>query len=212
MASSFDYKKEFKDLYLPGSRPMLLSVPRMVFVMVDGEGDPNTAESYKEALELLYGISYTVKMSKMGAPPPGYFEYVVPPLEGLWSLGKNTGYTTFQKDSFVWTALIRLPDFVTDRVFSWATETLGAKKPQLSLGRAYRKEWEEGLCTQIMHTGPYDAEPASIAALETFATENGYCFDLTEGRQHHEIYLSDPRRSAPDNLKTVIRYPVKTVD
>lgn len=211
MASSFDYKKEFKDLYLPGSRPMLLSVPRMVFVMVDGEGDPNTAESYKEALELLYGISYTVKMSKMGAPP-GYFEYVVPPLEGLWSFGKNTGYTTSKKDSFAWTALIRLPDFVTDRVFSWATETLGAKKPQLSLGRAYRKEWEEGLCTQIMHTGPYDAEPASIAALETFATENGYCFDLTEGRQHHEIYLSDPRRSAPDNLKTVIRYPVKTVD
>lgn len=209
-----DYKKEYKDLYQPKTSPSLIAVPEMTFIAVDGSGNPNTCTEYKEALEILYGMSFSIKMSKMNnTQPEGYFEYVVPPLEGLWYVDGDEfdGLNVTDKDKFKWTSMIRQPEFVTEEVFEKAKTILQKKKPELDLSRARLIKMTEGLCVQIMHKGAYDDEPESIKKMKTFAAENGYAEDFSEGRFHHEIYLSDPRRCAPENLKTVIRHPIKEI-
>ncbi|MBD5139386.1 MAG: transcriptional regulator [Ruminococcus sp.] len=206
-----DYKKEYKDLYQPAAKPSLIDVPEMRFFAVDGAGDPNTSPAYKEAMEILYGLSFTVKMSKMnGTQPDGYFEYVVPPLEGLWSADGVSfdGLNVSDKNKFKWVSMIRQPEFVTEEVFGWAKEILAKKKPQLDLSKARFMTFTEGLCVQIMHKGPYDSESESIMKLKRFAGENGLTEDFSAERLHHEIYLSDPRKCAPERLRTVIRHPV----
>ncbi len=208
---SVDFKKTQKELYAPKSVPSVIDVPEMTLFMVDGAGNPNTSEDYKIALEILYGLSYSIKMSKMsGAVPNGYFDFVVPPLEGLWWF-KDGGVITdiLDKDNFCWTSMVRQPDFVTDNVFEIAKLTLAKKNPDLDLSRVRLEIFTEGLCAQIMHIGAYDDEPATIAALESFITESGYTADFTSTRRHHEIYLNDPRKTAPEKLKTVIRYPIR---
>ena len=192
-----DYKKEYKDLYQP-SKPMIINVPEMTFIAVDGCGDPNTSAEYKEALEILYGLSFTIKMSKMnGTQPEGYFEYVVPPLEGLWSVddGEFDGTNVTDKSLFRWTSMIRQPEFVTDEVFEAAKSVLQKKKPHLDVSKAKLITLDEGLCVQMMHKGCYDDEPASIEKMREYAAENGYHEDFSESRLHHEIYLSDPRKN-----------------
>lgn len=204
-----DYKKNFKELYQPSAKPALIDVPEMIFFAVEGAGDPNKCREYKEAMEILYGLSFTVKMSKMNnAQPEGYFEYVVPPLEGLWYQEKTNGIDYSRKDDFHWISMIRQPEFVTEEVFETAKAALSKKKTSLDISKARLMRYTEGLCVQLMHTGPYDDEPASIAKLERFAEENGYAEDFGTGRYHHEIYLSDPRKCAPERLRTVIRHPV----
>ncbi len=207
-----DYKKEYKDLYQPAAKPSIIDVPEMIFIAVDGAGDPNVCPEYKTALEILYGMSFTIKMSKMnGTQPEGYFEYVVPPLEGLWSVPGEQfdGLTVTDKSKFRWTSMIRQPEFVTETVFENAKNTLQKKKPDLDLSGTRFVKITEGLCVQIMHKGSYDSEPESIEKMKQFIAETGYAEDFSEGRLHHEIYLSDPRKCAPERLRTVIRHPVK---
>ena len=211
MAGAFDFKKEYKDLYLPKAKPAVIDVPEMVFIMVDGKGDPNTSDAYKTALEILYGLSYSIKMSKMGgARPNGYFEYVVPSLEGLWwgADGYFDGTNIINKDKLCWTSMIRQPEFVTEEVFESSKKALNKKKPELDLSLSRLVTFTEGLCAQIMHIGSYDDEPATIEVLEQFIAESDYKNDISEGRKHHEIYLGDPRKTAPEKLKTVIRHPI----
>ena len=211
---AFDYKKEYKDFYLPPAKPQIITVPKMQFVAVRGKGNPNDeAGEYKTALELLYGISYTIKMSKMGDHRiDGYFDYVVPPLEGFWWQEKEgkkiPGVNYSNKDEFQWISLIRQPDFVSKEDFDWAKETV-QKKKGLDPSRAELLTITEGLCVQIMHIGSYDNEPATIKLMDDFAAEQGYMLDFSETRNHHEIYLSDPRKVAPEKLRTVIRHPIK---
>jgi len=209
---AFDFKKEYKDLYLPKNKPSIIDIPTMRFIMVDGKGDPNTSESYKEALEILYGLSYSIKMSKMGgAQPEGYFDYVVPPLEGLWWFEEDKpfdGSVIGRKDEFSWIVMIRQPEFVTQEVFETAKGALLKKKPMLDTSKARLEDFTEGLCAQIMHIGSYDDEPPTIAALEEFIKTQGYRTEMSGLRQHHEIYLNDPRKTSPDKLKTVIRHPI----
>jgi hypothetical protein len=210
-----DYKKEYKDLYLPKQKPTLVEVPNMTFIMVNGSGDPNIqGGEYQQSVELLYGLSYTIKMSKKnGCPPQGYFDYVVPPLEGLWWLEEDSMDFT-QKHKYCFTSMIRQPEFVTKEVFKWACEELKRKKTQINTSKAYLQEFEEGLCVQIMHIGPYDEEPKTIKQIESYIKEinfkNAISSLCTDGRipRHHEIYLSDPRKTAAEKLKTVLRHPV----
>lgn len=208
-----DYKKTEKQYYLPKA-PAILPIPKMTFLAVDGQGDPNTSPAYAEAMEILYGLSFTIKMSKLsGDQPADYFDYVVPPLEGLWWTAAPgfDGKPQEDKNAFFWTSLIRQPDFVTEEVFLRAKEKLARKKPALNLQKARFLLWEEGLCAQILHTGPYDAETETIGKLSAFITKEGCTTDFSETRRHHEIYLSDPRRTAPEKLKTVIRHPVRAL-
>jgi hypothetical protein len=205
-----DYKKTEKALYLPKTTPSTIDVPEMPFIMIDGKGDPNTSASYQSAVEILYGLSYSVKMSKMGnRPPEGYFDYVVPPLEGLWWTEDDRGVDFSRKDEFLWTSMIRQPEFVTPDVFQAAVGALIKKKPELDLSIARFERFTEGLCAQIMHIGSYDDEPATIAVLKRYVSEQGYAGDISGKRRHHEIYLSDPRKTAPEKRKTVIRHPIK---
>lgn len=207
-----DFKKEYKDLYQPKTKPSIIEIPEMIFIAIDGKGDPNTSSEYKETLEILYGLSFTIKMSKMnGTQPEGYFEYVVPPLEGLWYVddAKFDGTNITDKSRFCWTSMIRQPEFVTEKVFENARNTLAKKKRELDLSNARLIKMTEGLCVQIMHKGAYDNEPESIAKMREFAETSGYTEDISDTRFHHEIYLSDPRRCAPENLKTVIRHPIR---
>ncbi len=212
---TIDYKKTQKDLYQPKTTPSVIDVPEMLFLMVDGKGDPNTSADYANALEVLYGLSYSIKMSKMGGnQPSGYFDYVVPPLEGLWSLDDGgvftgAGAAIADKNRFIWTSMIRQPEFVTPEVFVAAKAALCKKKPQLDLSLVRLERYTEGLCAQVMHIGPYDDEPATIAVLAEFIADNGYREDMSSSRRHHEIYLGDPRRTAPEKLKTVIRHPIR---
>ena len=184
----------------------------MNFLAVRGQGDPNEENgAYKQALELLYAVAYTIKMSKMGKHQlVGYFDYVVPPLEGLWWQEGVQGVDYTRKADFRWISLIRLPEFVTEEVFDWAVREAEEKK-QRDFSKVEFFSWEEGLCVQCMHIGPYDDEPATVAAMEAYATEQGYALDFSQSRFHHEIYLSDVRRCKPEKLKTVIRQPVKCV-
>ena len=200
-----DFKKEYKDLYQPKTTPSIIDVPEMVFIAVDGKGDPNTSEEYADAIEVLYGLSYGIKMSNKAI-----LEYVVPPLEGFWSVdGEYEGCDITDKDKFYWTALIRQPDFVTAKVFEAAKTALAKKKPNLDTSKARLIKITEGLCVQVMHTGSYDDEPATVAAMERYAVDSGYAIDINDARRHHEIYLSDPRKIAPEKLKTVIRHPIR---
>ena len=204
-----DYKKTQKELYLPKTIPSIVDVPEMIFIMVDGRGDPNTSVSYQSAVEMLYGLSYSIKMSKMGGgAPEGYFDYTVPPLEGLWWLADGEAMDFSDKESFCWTSMIRQPEFVTPEVFEIAKAVLAGKKPDLELTRVRLERFTEGLCAQVMHIGPYVDEPSTIALLNSYITGNGYRSDLTETRRHHEIYLGDPRKTTPEKLKTVLRHPV----
>ena len=209
----FDFKKEYKDLYLPQQKPQIVTVPAMNFAAVQGKGDPNDPNGeYQAALELLYGLSYTIKMSYKGSHKmDGYFEYVVPPLEGLWHQPGAEGLDLSHKESFVWTSMIRLPDFVTRAEFDWAVQEATAKKKK-DFSAVQFFPYKEGTCVQCMHIGPYDTEPESLQRLDSYAAEQGYLPDFSDMRFHHEIYLSDPRRTAPEKLKTVLRHPVRKRD
>jgi hypothetical protein len=204
---AIDYKKTQKELYLPKTAPSVIDVPRMTFITVDGKGDPNTSAEYTAAVELLYGLSYTIKMGSKSI-----LEYVVPPLEGLWSVDddfRGGGAEINDKSKFIWTMMIRQPDFVTEDILEVAKISLAKKKPNLDISKAKLETITEGLCVQVMHIGSYDDEPATVAALDGFAIENGYILDINDIRRHHEIYISDPRKVAPEKLKTVIRHPIR---
>ncbi len=207
---AFDYKKEYREFYQPKREPALIEVPKMNFVAVKGEGDPNEeGGAYQQALEILYGIAFTLRMSKKsGKELQGFFEYVVPPLEGLWRMKDGVGVDVRHKENFVWTSMIRLPDFVTADMFNWAKET-ATKKKQRDFSAAEFFTYEEGLCVQCMHIGPYDDEPATVQRMERYIAEQGYENDFSDQRLHHEIYLGDPRKTAPEKRKTVLRQPVK---
>lgn len=204
---AFDYKKAYKEFYLPPKTPGIVTVPVMNFLAVRGQGDPNEEDgAYKQALGMLYAVAYTIKMGKQ--KPEGYFDYVVPPLEGLWWQEGIYGVDHSRKADFRWVSLIRLPEFVTEESFRWAIREATEKK-QRDFSRVEFFSWEEGLCVQCMHIGLYDDEPATVAAMEKFAAEQGYTLDFSQGRFHHEIYLSDVRRCQPEKRKTVIRQPIK---
>ena len=208
---AFNYKKEYKEFYLPPRKPQIVEVPAMNFLAVRGMGDPNEEEGdYKAAIGLLYGIAYTIKMSKMGKHKiEGYFDYVVPPLEGFWWQDGVQGVDYTRKDKFQWISLIRLPEFVTREEFDWAIQEASVKK-QMDFSKVEFFTYHEGLCVQCMHIGPYDNEPVTVREMERYAKEQGYELDFSDQRYHHEIYLSDVRKCKPENLKTVIRQPVKS--
>ncbi|MCB6994490.1 GyrI-like domain-containing protein [bacterium 210820-DFI.6.37] len=207
---AFDYKKEYKEFYLPKATPGIITVPKMNFLAVRGSGDPNMeGGEYKESISLLYGIAFTIKMSKKGDHRiEGYFDYVVPPLEGFWWQDGVVGIDYAHKENFQWISVIRLPDFVTRADFEWAiTEATWKKKQDFS--KVEYLTYDEGMCVQCMHIGPYDAEPATVEKMRQYMEEQGYVLDITDQRYHHEIYLSDARRVAPEKLKTVIRNPIR---
>ncbi|MGN1194707.1 MAG: GyrI-like domain-containing protein [Acutalibacteraceae bacterium] len=210
---AFDFKKEYKEFYLPKNKPEIVDVPSMNYVAVRGKGNPNEADGeYKQAVGLLYAIAYTIKMSYKGEHKiDGYFEYVVPPLEGFWRQDGIDGVDYSDKSSFNWLSVIRLPDFVGVNDFEWAKAEVERKK-KLDCKKAEFLTLHEGLCVQIMHIGSYDNEPETVAVMDSFIKENGYKNDFSDVRLHHEIYLSDPRKASPDKLKTVIRHPIKRVD
>lgn len=206
----FDFKKEYKELYQPKNKPQITAVPPMNYIAVRGTGDPNEdGGAYQQAISVLYAVAYTLKMSyKTDYKIAGFFEYVVPPLEGFWRQDNVDGVNYSDKSSFHWISVIRLPDFVTKTDFDWAVQT-AAKKKQLDCFSSEFLTIEEGLCVQIMHVGSYDDEPASVAVMDEYLAQNGYANDLTAERLHHEIYLSDPRKTAPEKRKTVLRHPIK---
>ena len=212
----FDYKKEFKEFYLPPKKPQIVHIPKMQFVAIRGKGNPNEEDGeYKSALAVQYAIAYTIKMSKMGDHRiSGYFDFVVPPLEGFWWQEKNgeiiPGFDYTDKSTFNWISVIRLPDFVTQKDFDWAKESVSTKKG-LDCSRAELFTFEEGDCVQMMYIGSYDDEPATIQLMEEFAANSGYELNFSNTRLHHEIYLSDPRKTSPEKLKTVIRHPVRKI-
>lgn len=208
----FDYKKEYRAFYQPPKVPEIIDVPEMQFVCVSGTGDPNEeGGAYQQALGVLYAVSYTLKMSpRAGHLMDGFFDYVVPPLEGFWQQDGVSGVDYGRKADFRWLSVIRVPDFVTAEDFRWAVETASEKK-KLDCSRAELRTVREGLCVQMMHIGAYDNEPASVAQMDAFLRENGYENDFTAERLHHEIYLSDLRKTAAEKRKTVIRHPVRKV-
>lgn len=207
---AFDFKKEYKEFYLPKAMPEIVDVPPMNYLAVRGSGDPNQAGgAYQQALGVLYALAYTIKMSYKGAHKiEGFFEYVVPPLEGFWRQDGVVGVDYANKSGFHWISVIRLPDFVTGADFQWAREEAERKK-KLDCSSAEFLTIHEGLCVQLMHLGSYDSEPASVALMDEYLKKNGYQNDLSDQRLHHEIYLSDPRKSPPEKWKTVIRHPIK---
>ena len=206
----FDFKKEYKEYYMPPKKPTIVTVPKMNYIAVRGEGDPNAeGGDYKKAIELLYGIAYTIKMSKKGDHQiEGYFDYVVPPLEGFWWQDGVQCVDYAHKEHFKWVSLIRLPDFVTKADFDWAIDEAAHKK-KTDFSTVEFLTYDEGLCVQCMHVGSYDDEPATVQLMHEYMTAQGYSLDITESRFHHEIYLSDARKVSPDKLKTVIRHPIK---
>ncbi len=210
---AFDYKKEYKEFYLPKNKPSLITVPAMNFIAVRGKGNPNEeGGAYKQSISLLYGIAFTIKMSKKGDHRiEGYFDYVVPPLEGLWWQEGTVGIDYNRKEDFEWISMIRLPEFVTREEFAWAVAEASRKKGT-DFSKVEFLTYDEGLCVQCMHIGPYDDEPATIEAMDGFAKEQGFCPDMDGVRRHHEIYLSDARKCKPENMKTVIRHPVKKAE
>ena len=206
-----DYKKKFKELYQPKEQPVVIDVPEMSFIQIEGHGNPNDENgAYKSALETLYALSYAIKMMpKSGSVPANYFEYVVPPLEGLWWFSDGGEFDCNSKSEFCWTSMIRQPEFVTDSVFAAACDIVGKKKPHLDLSKASLNSFTEGLCVQCMHHGSYDDEPLTLSKMKSFMTNNDLNSDITDLRRHHEIYLSDPRKIVATKMKTVLRLPVK---
>ena len=207
---AFDFKKEYKEFYMPKSKPSIVEVPAMNYIAVRGKGDPNQEDGeYKKALGLLYGIAFTIKMSKKGDHQiDGYFDYVVPPLEGFWWQDGITGVDYAHKESFNWISVIRLPDFVTKDDFDWATAAATKKKGE-DFSKVEFFTYDEGICVQCMHIGSYDDEPATVDMMHEFMAQQGYELDINDDRMHHEIYLSDARKVAPEKLKTVIRHPIR---
>ena len=207
---AFDFKKEYKEFYMPAARPSIVTVPPMNYIAVRGEGDPNAEDgAYRQAIGLLYGIAFTIKMSKKGDHRiEGFFDYVVPPLEGFWWQDGVKWIDYARKDRFQWISVIRLPDFVTKKDFDWAVAEATRKK-KTDFSRAEFLTCDEGLCVQCLHIGSYDDEPATVEQMHRYMEELGYALDITEQRLHHEIYLSDVRKVAPEKLKTVIRHPIR---
>lgn len=211
---AFDYKKEYKEFYLPKNKPSIIEIPKMNYIAVRGQGNPNEENSdYKNTIGLLYSIAYTIKMSYKGNYKiEGFFEYVVPPLEGFWwQDGLKDAIDYNNKDAMHFISIIRLPDFVTKCDFDWAIEEATKKKKQ-DFSRVEFLTYDEGLCVQCMHLGSYDNEPKTIELMHKYAKENGYVLDITESRFHHEIYLSDPRKCDVRKLKTVIRHPIRKTE
>ncbi len=208
---AFDFKKEYKEFYMSKSVPEIVTVPKANYIAVRGMGDPNQeGGAYQSAVSILYAVAYTLKMSyKTDYRIEGFFEYVVPPLEGFWWQEGVDGVDYRDKSTFHWISVIRLPEFVTKRDFDWAVEE-AARKKKLDCSLAEFLTIEEGLCVQIMHIGPFDNEPSTVALMDQYIAENGYANDMNENRLHHEIYLSDARKAAPEKRKTVIRHPIRT--
>ena len=206
----FDFKKEYKEFYLPKNKPQIVNVPKANYIAIRGQGNPNEeGGAYQRAISVLYAVAYTLKMSyKTDYKIAGFFEYVVPPLEGFWWQDGICGVDYSKKDEFNWISIIRLPDFIARENFDWAVKTASEKK-KVDCSKAEFLTIEEGLCVQIMHIGSFDDEPASLEKMDKYLEENGYEKDFSDTRLHHEIYLSDPRKSTPDKQKTVIRHPVK---
>ena len=207
---AFDYKKEYKEFYMPMNKPSIVEIPKMNYIAVRGKGNPNDEEGeYKKTIGLLYGIAFTIKMSYKGTHKiDGYFEYVVPPLEGFWWQDGRVGIDYNQKEELNFISIIRLPDFVTKKDFDWAIEEATKKKKQ-DFSKVEFLTYDEGICVQCMHVGSYDNEPATVELMHKYMEENGYVLDITDNRFHHEIYLSDPRKCNENKLKTVIRHPIK---
>ena len=207
---AFDFKKEYKEFYMPKDKPSIVTIPPMNYLAVRGHGDPNEeAGEYKDAIGLLYGIAFTIKMSKKGSRQiEGFFDYVVPPLEGFWWQSGISGVDYAHKENFSWISVIRLPDFVTKADFDWAIEEATRKK-KTDFSKVEFLQVDEGLCVQCMHIGSYDNEPATVDLMHRFMKEQGYELDISDTRRHHEIYLSDARKMAPEKLKTVIRHPIR---
>ena len=207
---AFDFKKEYKEFYMPKNKPQIVDVPKANYIAVRGQGNPNEdGGAYQQAISVLYAVAYTLKMSYKGDHKiEGFFEYVVPPLEGFWWQENVSGVDYSDKSTFHWISVLRLPDFVTEKDFAWAAET-AAKKKKLDCSSAEFLTVEEGLCVQIMHFGPFESEPQSVSLMDDFLTENGYENDMSATRLHHEIYMSDARKVAPENWKTVIRHPIR---
>ena len=208
---AFDFKKEYKEFYMSKSVPEIVTVPKANYIAVRGMGDPNQeGGAYQSAVSILYAVAYTLKMSyKTDYRIEGFFEYVVPPLEGFWWQEGVDGIDYGDKSTFHWISVIRLPEFVTKKDFDWAVEE-AARKKKLDCSLAEFLTIEEGLCVQIMHIGPFDHEPSTVALMDQYIAENGYANDMNENRLHHEIYLSDARKVAPEKRKTVIRHPIRT--
>ena len=209
---AFDYKKEYKEFYLPPAKPVIVNISTMNYIAVRGMGNPNEEDgAYHKSLSILYSIAYTIRMSYKGAHKiNGFFEYVVPPLEGFWWQDDIKGVDYSRKDKFHWISLLRLPDFVTQADFTWAVGEATRKK-NIDCSLAEFLTIEEGLCVQIMHLGSYDDEPATVAKMDEYLNQHGYTNDFSDKRMHHEIYLSDPRKTDPAKCKTVIRHPVKKI-
>lgn len=209
---AFDYKKEYKEFYLPKSKPGIVTIPTMNYIAVRGGGDPNIeGGEYKVSIGLLYAVAFTIKMSKKGEHKiDGYFDYVVPPLEGFWWQDHTNGIDYSRKKDFKFISVIRLPDFVTKEDFNWAIEEATQKK-KMDFSQVEFWTYEEGLCVQCLHIGPYDDEPVTVEQMHEFMQNQGYVLDITDQRMHHEIYLSDARRVVPERLKTVIRHPIKKI-
>lgn len=207
---AFDFKKEYKNLYQPKNKPEIIDIPRMKFIAVQGTGDPNEVDgAYSQAVESLYTIAYTLKMSYKGDYKiDGFFEYVVPPLEGFWWQEGVEGVDLSDKASFSWISVIRIPDFIKENDVDWAIQQAGLKKKK-DFSHVIYKEIEEGLCVQMMHIGPFDTEKETLGLMRQYLEREGYVEDFSEGRMHHEIYLSDIRKVSPDKWKTVLRHPVK---
>ena len=207
---AFDYKKEYKEFYMPEAKPQIIEVPKMNYIAARGSGDPNDENGeYKKAIGLLYAIAFTIKMSKKGDHKiEGYFDYVVPPLEGFWWQDGIDGIDYNHKENFRWISVIRLPDFVSKKDFDWAIKEATVKKKQ-DFSEVEFMSITEGLCVQCMHTGSYDDEPATVELMDEYIEENGYENDFSDDRRHHEIYLSDARKVAPEKLKTLIRHPIR---
>ena len=207
---AFDFKKEYKEFYMPKGKPEIVTVPKANYIAVRGKGDPNDeGGAYQQAVGILYAVAYTLKMSyKTDYRIEGFFDYVVPPLEGFWWQDGVDGIDYSDKSTFNWVSVIRLPDFVTQKDFDWATGE-AEKKKHLDCSKAEFLTIDEGLCVQIMHMGPFDDEPATVSMMNAYLLENGYENDFSGSRLHHEIYLSDARKVAPEKWKTVIRHPIK---
>ncbi|PHU39429.1 transcriptional regulator [Pseudobutyrivibrio ruminis] len=207
---AFDFKKEYKEYYMPKNTPEIINVPKANYLAVRGKGDPNEEDgAYQKAISILYAVAYTLKMSyKTDYKIEGFFEYVVPPLEGFWWQDSFDGIDYTDKSTFNWISVIRLPDFVSEKDFQWAVGT-ATKKKKMDCSSCEYLTIDEGLCVQIMHSGAFDDEPATVALMDSYLAENGYINDFTETRLHHEIYLSDARKIAPEKWKTVIRHPIR---
>ena len=212
MNMAFDYKKEYKEFYMPANKPSIVTVPKMNYIAVRGKGNPNDESGeYKDSIGLLYAIAFTIKMSYKGSHKiDGYFEYVVPPLEGFWWQEGSDTIDYANKNGFNFISLIRLPDFVTKADFDWAVQE-ATKKKKADFSKVEYLTYDEGVCVQCMHVGSYDDEPKTVALMHEYMAANGYVLDISESRYHHEIYLSDPRKCAGEKLKTVVRHPIKKV-